>query len=186
MDSMSLVARLHRDAVDDPQRIVAGVDGGDTADADLGGGTRLAGVTGHLDTGHLTGEELVHGSDRRLGEAVVLKGTHRTGVGFAADSTVRNDDRFLKHLGVGLEVHVDDGAAVHGNLDGLETEAADDERTVGRDRNTVITESIRHGIDGRAALELHGCAGHDISGTFPHDAGHLHVLCEKCHAKQHK
>ena len=117
-------AAVHRHAVHDVQRVGV-VDGADTADLDLGTGTRLTGCLGDLDTGNLALEGVVHGggADRVQGVAVHF------GDGGRDDAllldTVTYDHGFVQHLGVVLQDDDQFLVGRHGHGLGRIADAAD-------------------------------------------------------------
>ena len=175
-----------RHTVDDDERILTCVDGGDTTHADGSVGTRSAAGGDQLDTSHLAGESVRGAGDLRKGKLLIVEHLGGTGKGFLRGLTEGHDDGLGKHLGISLEGDIDDRTSGHGNLQRLETKAGEGKGAIGRDRNTVVTVDIRHRIGGRAALKLHGNTCDSISVGLADNAGNLHILCGKRHAKQHK
>ena len=150
------VFRHHGDAVDDPEGLVAGVDGGGTTDTDRGSGTGLAGSGGDGHTGHLTGEHLIDRSRRDRSELLVLHGRDATRVGLAADRSVSDDDGVLEELCVRFQRDVDLRPPVDRDFLRFIRHQTDDEDAVPRHGDLEVTEVVGLGVRGSTPLQQHG------------------------------
>ena len=159
---VGLVTGHHRNTVHDPQRLVAGVDGGCTADTDLRVGTRLAGFGGDGDAGHLTGQHLVDGRCRDGGDLVGLDGRDGAGLRLAAGRTVTDHDHVFQILSVGSKCAVDDGTSVDGDFLRLVADETEQQGRVGRCVEGIGTVEARSRA-GRGAFHRDGRKCHRFS-----------------------
>ena len=140
-----------RSAVDDDERIGRSGQGGDTADVDAAAaGTRGAGGTLHLETGHLADQGVGHVGRRALLQFFGFHHGRGAGKGLLRGRTESDDDGFVQQIGVLFHDDVDDTASFHRNLLADEADVRDGQ------------DGVRRGVDGVSAIRT----GNDaIAGT---------------------
>ena len=116
------------DTVHDIDRSLAGVEGTDTADRDLGVTARTSGSGDDVDAGHLAGHALGDGDGgAALVELFVLDGSDRGGKLLTDQGTVTDDDHVVQGLVISPEQDGISVASVHGDLLGLESDGGADQ-----------------------------------------------------------
>ena len=151
-----------RDAVEDDERVVGGVQGTLTADTDAHGLARTGGGLGELDTGDTALQGVGDVVGRDLAEALAGDGGDGTGHVRAAGGTVTDHDRGFELFGILLEDDVDAAAALDGNADGGVAHAGDLEDGGGPCLEGIRTISARDGAVG-GVHDHHGGAGNGLS-----------------------
>ena len=149
------VTAAHRNAVDDIERRVAGIERAHTADVQAGGGTRLAGGLAELHARGVALQHVLEGNGRYIREPFLLHAGSGTGVGRFFEGTVTGHDDLVHQDGVGIQ------------LDGKQTFGSDadflvDIAQAGHD------EGHRQGRDlqGEASVNIRR---RTLAGTFHHD-----------------
>ena len=120
--SGGIVTTGGRYAVDDVERLVAGIEGAETTDGDVGLGTGLAGVGGYLYARRLAGEDLFKTYDRCILDGFLLDHGCRAGIGTLLDCTVSHDHRLFQGFPVGGEDDIDRRFSVPLDFLGQETD----------------------------------------------------------------
>ena len=140
-----------RSAVDDDERIGRSGQGGDTADVDAtAAGTRGAGGTLHLETGHLADQGVGNIGRRALLQFIGFHHGRGAGEGLLRGRTESDDDGFVQQIGVLFHDDVDDTASFHRNLLADEADVRDGQ------------DGVRRSVDGVSAIRT----GNDaIAGT---------------------
>ena len=140
-----------RSAVDDDERIGRSGQGGDTADVDAtAAGTRGAGGTFHLETGHLADQGVGNIGRRALLQFIGFHHGRGAGEGLLRGRTESDDDGFVQQIGVLFHDDVDDTTSFHRNLLADEADVRDGQ------------DGVRRSVDGVSAI----CTGNDaIAGT---------------------
>ena len=129
-----------RHAVHDPERIVAGVERTETADADRRTLSRLSRGVGQLHARDLSGQSLRYVRLLRLGDVVRFDDGRRTGESLLFCRTERYDDHVVDSLCVLFQHDVDPGLRPHLDRVGLITHERHDQHIVrcGFDRKTAV------------------------------------------------
>ena len=140
-----------RSAVDDDERIGRSGQGGNTADVDAtAAGTRGAGGTLHLETGHLADQGVGNIGRRALLQFIGFHHGRGAGEGLLRGRTESDDDGFVQQIGVLFHDDVDDTTSFHRNLLADEADVRDGQ------------DGVRRSVDGVSAI----CTGNDaIAGT---------------------
>ena len=168
-----------RNSVDDVQRLVATVDGAETADGHGVGRTRIGGGRRNLQTGDLTGKgggdirgtlaDDVLALDRRGGVAEGLLGT---------GDAHRDDHRLVQTHRILFQDHVNAVGRADRNTDGLHSEEGELQSAAIPDIHGVITVQIGDGSC-RSAFHNDRRSRDRITVRIGNGTGNLPVLCVK-------
>ena len=166
-------------SVHDDERVCACVHGGDTADLDASGsGSRGAGAASHLEAGDGTDKGVGHVRGLALGDLLGFHDGRRAGEGLAGCRTESDYDGLVEGLGIRGKGHVDGPSALNRDLLGNVTDRREDEGTVGRNADGIITVCVRADTCHRP-LQLDGCERNRLAVVgVRHDTRHRDVLAE--------
>ena len=130
-------------AIDHIERFSRSVQGTRTTDTERRRGARLAGSSGHLETGDLALDGLFDGRDGFLRQLLGANHGGGTRIGRLLGRTVGDDQHILEHFSIGSEHHVDPGAAGHFDFLRLVAYEAVNKDRVGRARQYIGTVVLR-------------------------------------------
>ena len=164
-----------RHAVDDIQRVLAGIQGAEATDADGRSGPRSAGGLSQLDAGDLARKGGRDGAHLCLGEFFRFHDFRRSGEGLLGGRTESDDDGLVQHRGVLGENHVDRAPAVHRDLLLHESDGGENQSGIGGDADGVLSVDIGGGTL-LGAIHDNGCRRDRVACSVGHDTRDRDVL----------
>ena len=160
-------------AVHNPERLLAGVDRTETADADRGGLAEISRRAGGLHTGHAADQSRRHVGGLHLGNLIRFYDGSRTGESLFLCRTEGHDDHIVDRLRILLHRDVDPGFSGDRQLLRLKTDKRHHERAVHRSRKRILAGRVGRGPqrgpiynDGRACNRMSVCIG-NCTGDLP-------------------
>ena len=160
-------------AIHNPERLLAGVDRTETADADRGGLAEISRRAGGLHTGHAADQSRRHVGGLHLGNLIRFYDGSRTGESLFLCRTEGHDDHIVDRLRILLHRDVDPGFSGDRQLLRLKTDKRHHERAVHRSRKRILAGRVGRGPqrgpiynDGRACNRMSVCIG-NCTGDLP-------------------